>query len=569
MITMNEEMNIARALSSCTFADEIVVVDGGSNDRTIDILNSNDRVKLIRHPWEGHFGNQRELSLRNCTGDWVVRLDADEAYSGEFEEKIRGLLESAPPDVAGYKIRQCNLVGDDNYYSKLYDNFESIPRIWRNVPGVRWEGEIHEILTGFSGRTVEWDMYVVHYGFLDKGRYSKKSKSYSHVSGSGVDQAEKLVFREYDFRPRPQRTMAASHVIPYKMDKDTRRKPAIGIVRGPNLTSWELQNYSPLLEKFDITAYATDQASFEMSDVKVPVVSLPYNPKNPTCLTGLEFALFDKDIIYTSDITWYFTYQAVMAKQKFGKKVIALEWENIPFAYEEDAQMKDMKERSRMLVDIFVTVTERAKEALLLEGVDKEKIVVIPMGVDVKRLSPDDAERERLRKEFGIEDKERIVLFAGRLVWEKGIYDLLHAAKLIEKQAAAENDIAQMFTFYPRHNMFEILRAADIFVMPSISTRTWQEQSGMILIQAMACGVPVISTLTGSIPEVVDNAGILVQPNDPRELSASIMKLLLDDNLRKELGARGRKRALERFDSENTASKFGTLFERVYDSSRS
>jgi glycosyltransferase involved in cell wall biosynthesis len=50
MITMNEEMNIARALSSCTFADEIVVVDGGSNDRTIDILNSNDRVKLqMRH----------------------------------------------------------------------------------------------------------------------------------------------------------------------------------------------------------------------------------------------------------------------------------------------------------------------------------------------------------------------------------------------------------------------------------------------------------------------------------------------------------------------------------------
>jgi glycosyltransferase involved in cell wall biosynthesis len=407
-----------------------------------------------------------------------------------------------------------------------------------------------------------------------------------------VDKAEKLIFSEYDFQPRPERTMVAPHVIPYKMDKETERKPAIGIVRGPNLTSWELQNYSPLLEKFDLTAYATDQARIEMSDIKVPVVNLPFNPKNPTCLTGLEFALFDKDIIYTSDITWYFTYQAVMAKQKFGKKIIALAWENIPFAYEEDEQMKTMKDRNRMFVDIFVAVTERAKEALLLEGVPEEKIIVIPMGVDVNRLSPDNDERERLRKELGIKDKENVVLFAGRLVWEKGIYDLLHASKLIEKESVTDNakikfivigegpesqgsihrvqemGIGQMFTFYPSHNMFDILKAADIFVMPSISTKTWQEQFGVILIQAMACGLPVISTLTGSIPEVVDDAGILVQPNDPRELSASIMKLLLDNNLRKELGTRGRKRAVETFNSEKTAGMFGKLFEQVYNCGR-
>ena len=66
MIALNEKNFIARALSSCTFADEIVVVDGGSTDGTVQILQSHSKVKLIHHPWDNHFGRQREISLRHC-----------------------------------------------------------------------------------------------------------------------------------------------------------------------------------------------------------------------------------------------------------------------------------------------------------------------------------------------------------------------------------------------------------------------------------------------------------------------------------------------------------------------
>src|SRR3989337_3918753 len=171
MITLNEGENIARALSSCTFADEIVVVDGGSTDDTLDILRSHKKVVLIQQPWEGHFGKQRQSSLDNCTGDWVVRLDADEAFSNLIEENIRTLLESTPPDIAGYFIRQCNLIGDERYYSKNADDHENIPRIWRNLRVARWEGHVHEQLTGLEGRLAKyWDAYVVHYGLLDKKR---------------------------------------------------------------------------------------------------------------------------------------------------------------------------------------------------------------------------------------------------------------------------------------------------------------------------------------------------------------------------------------------------------------
>ena len=73
MIVLNEQDHIARALSSCTFADEIIVVDGGSTDRTQEILQSHDKVRIVRHPWTGHFGDQRQISLEHCTGDWMIR----------------------------------------------------------------------------------------------------------------------------------------------------------------------------------------------------------------------------------------------------------------------------------------------------------------------------------------------------------------------------------------------------------------------------------------------------------------------------------------------------------------
>ncbi|MBI5057050.1 MAG: glycosyltransferase [Nitrospirae bacterium] len=591
MIALNEERNMARALSSCGFADEIVVVDGGSTDGTLDILRAHDRVVLVQHPWEDHFGKQRQVSLDHCTGEWVIRLDPDETFSSEFESNIRNLLSSTPPDVTGYNIRQCNLVGNENFYSKTFDNFETNPRIWRNLPVLRWEQQIHEILGGLYGRIGQWDVYVVHYGFLDKERYRQKGKYYSQLKESGFENPDELYFREYDIQRRPARAAVAPYVPAYNTEESFEGLPKIAIVRGPNLNQWEMQNYGPLSDKFNITLYSNDSPNFDLTHINLPVVKLPSHSEDRAYMKGLEFELFDKDIIYTADITWMFTSQSVIAKHKFGKKVIALEWENIPFAHEENEIVRDIKQLNRDLVDVFVAVTKRAKDALLLEGVPEDKIVVIPMGIDTGRFSPDEETRIRTRKGLGITEEEKVVLFTGRMVWEKGIYDLVHAARLIMLDKSANslplrfvvvgrgqesqeikkiisrlcmNDIFLFIESHPYHRMHEIYNMADIFVLPSIATRTWKEQFGMVLAEAMACGVPVVSTVSGSIDEVVADAGLLVQPNDPTGLSAAIINLLKDDDLRKELGAKGRERAVREYDSKKIAGKFAALFEDVF-----
>lgn len=364
----------------------------------------------------------------------------------------------------------------------------------------------------------------------------------------------------------------------------------IAIVRGPNLNKWEMQNYEPLCETFDVTAYATTAHNFDISKIEIPMIQLQSKAENPAYMEGLEEHLADKDIVYTADITWGFSLQAIKAKEKYGNRVICLEWENTPFAYEDHEMIRTIKGRVIDGADHFIAVTERAKRALILEGVPEGKIDVIPMGVDVKRFAPRRKDVSKERKKLGIDEEDILVLFIGRLVWEKGVYDLIHAAKLVLGDPSVDRlpirflivgkgpelkglrdrviklGMSGHFEFlikFPYQKMHSLHNLADIFVLPSISTRNWQEQYGMVLVESMACGKPVISTLSGSIPEVVGTAGILVQPNDPLSLSKALRSLIMDQDRRDDLGRRARKRAVNKFDSAKVADRVGTVFKKV------
>jgi starch synthase len=365
----------------------------------------------------------------------------------------------------------------------------------------------------------------------------------------------------------------------------------IAIVRGANLNKWEIQNYEPLLEGFDITSYTTTQTRFDIDQVKMPVVKLPFQSQGLFLhMEGLEEHLADKDLIYTADITHQFSAQAVEAKKKYGCKVVCLEWENVPFNFEEHDSVRSIKETVRKEADHFIAVTNRAKEALVLEGVPEEKIDVIPMGIDLSKFKPDAEDRLRYREQLGIGGEETVILFIGRMVWEKGVYDFVHAAariccdgmlgefqvkfvmvgkgpELDAVRARAEAlGIAPWIMFIencPYHEMHRMHNIADIFILPSILTKTWQEQFGMVLIESMACGKPVISTLSGSIPEVVGNAGILVQPNDHGSLYEALRKLIVGKDMREDLGKKALSRAEREFDSRKTAVRVKMVFEKV------
>lgn len=307
---------------------------------------------------------------------------------------------------------------------------------------------------------------------------------------------------------------------------------------------------------------------------------------------GLEKELKDKDIVHVCEITNAYSHQAIKAKQKYGFKVVTTVWENIPlidgrtmFEFFENRKMrKDICEQT----DTFIAVTERSKETLMIEGVNEERISVIPSGVDQTRFKKRD-KNQALIKSFGLEEDDFIVLFVGRLTWQKGVYDLIYAAKKLAddeelkklrikivlcgsgpERKTIQNRIERLGLSniklvggVPYGRMHELYSIADIFVLPSIPSRRWAEQFGIVLIEAMASGLPIVTTSGSSIPDVVGDAALIIPPADWLALYDGIKQLARSESMRKELSSKALKRAKTEFDSVKIAAKIEDVYRKL------
>ena len=172
------------------------------------------------------------------------------------------------------------------------------------------------------------------------------------------------------------------------------------------------------------------------------------------------------------------------------------------------------------------------------------------------------------------------ILFVGRLAREKGIFDLLTAFESVHSAfptaqmivigdgpdreeieaiiaSALWGSSVQLLGTVKNRDVPAHFREADIFVAPSITTPKWEEQVGMTNIQAMACGVPVVSTKSGAIPEYVPDgvAGILVPERNPEALADALLRLLRDNELRNTMGQQARAYALQHYNAEDSVRR--------------
>lgn len=169
MIVKDEELNIRRALESASkCADEIVVVDTGSTDRTPEIAKEyTDKVYF--HEWKNDFSEARNFSLKFPGCEWVMILDADEELSPEFIENIRGFLENLPKDVNTVYVPSVD------FYDAAYANTGTypLPRIFRNGT-VYYERKVHNQPV-YKEKAVSFKYPVFHYGYIQsKSLFFKK-----------------------------------------------------------------------------------------------------------------------------------------------------------------------------------------------------------------------------------------------------------------------------------------------------------------------------------------------------------------------------------------------------------
>lgn len=147
IITRNEERHIARCLASLAWADEIVVVDAESTDRTPEICADpsapwSGRVKLLRRAWTG-FKDQRNFAMREAKNDWLLVVDADEECTPELAARVQGLmaLPSGPPHRA-YKVRRVEyFLGKPIHYGIWNPSYQD--RFFHRA-GVEYVNDIHE-----------------------------------------------------------------------------------------------------------------------------------------------------------------------------------------------------------------------------------------------------------------------------------------------------------------------------------------------------------------------------------------------------------------------------------------
>jgi glycosyltransferase involved in cell wall biosynthesis len=168
-----------------------------------------------------------------------------------------------------------------------------------------------------------------------------------------------------------------------------------------------------------------------------------------------------------------------------------------------------------------------------------------------------------------------VIGFISRLVEEKGVFVLLDAlaglrgdwrlhvigAGPLEARArerSAQLGFADRVTWergVPSVEVPDRLRRFTVYVQPSLTRRNWKEQFGRALMESMACGVPVIGSSSGAIPNVVGDGGLVVDEGDPLQLRDALARVLDDCALRSELGRRGRARVLECFTNARIAEQ--------------
>lgn len=176
IITKNEEPNIERCINSVRWADEVIVVDADSTDRTVEIAQRLNATVIIKK-WEG-FAKQKEFAMQSAQHDWVFSIDADEEVTSELKEEILATI-ARPDALNGYEIpRKSFFLGKFIRYGGWYPDYQQ--RLFRRNKTTMNHRPVHE---GFSaeGPIGRCSSDLNHYTYASLHQYLEKMNDYSSL----------------------------------------------------------------------------------------------------------------------------------------------------------------------------------------------------------------------------------------------------------------------------------------------------------------------------------------------------------------------------------------------------
>lgn len=319
---------------------------------------------------------------------------------------------------------------------------------------------------------------------------------------------------------------------------------------------------------------------------------------------GFSAQPIDADVVHCH--TWYAHFGGILVKKTYGIPLVitthSLEplrpWkrEQLGLGYDLSCWIE---KTALETADGIICVSESMKRDVLdLFAVDPRRVRVIYNGIDTEEYRPV-AAKDTLHR-FGIDPSLPYVLFVGRITRQKGIIHLINAIKYLDPNTqvvlcagapdtkdiaeemergvraiqATHNRVLWITEILDKPTLIELYSNAAVFCCPSI-----YEPFGIIILEAMACGTPVVASAVGGIKEVVVDGvtGTLValdqysespfEPKDPdgfaRALAAPINRLINDEELRRQMSEAGRKRAVERFSWRAIAKQVRDFYQEL------
>jgi glycosyltransferase involved in cell wall biosynthesis len=265
------------------------------------------------------------------------------------------------------------------------------------------------------------------------------------------------------------------------------------------------------------------------------------------------------------------TAHALWLARRAGAKSLFFSWQNLMRRYPLPFRMIERYVLSN--ADYAIVGNQESSQVWRAKGYQGRLAVIPQFGVDPELFTP--APRPRGR---GF-----VIGYVGRLVEQKGVDLLLEALSGLEgtwrayilgsgperealRSQAQSLRLANRVSFdeqIPSGQMPAYYHQLDALVVPSRTRPNWKEQFGRVIVEAMACGVPVIGSDSGEIPNVIGDAGLIFPEDRVEVLRAHLARLLGDPSLQEELARRGRERALARYTQAQVAAQTYRVYRAV------
>jgi tetratricopeptide (TPR) repeat protein len=338
-------------------------------------------------------------------------------------------------------------------------------------------------------------------------------------------------------------------------------KKKLALVYGNLPTVEEIDQFLLLADEYKLTVIASESICGYLTQTSyfqdLECIALPDHNENTTFLPGLEKVLQGFDAVICKERMGLYAFQCVKAKWRHRFRLMVWVDNATPFPGEDINQMRTVRQEVTNAADAFIVQSEAARAALILEGVEDRRIFAFKPWVEARALRNAKA-RAKAAQTLGLADTDFIIGHFGQIEWEEGLFDLVHATKLLETLdkslahrvklvicgiGSFSNELRdrlvalgldrQAVYVAPGREAFEtVLTAADAIYYASYPGRDRVDCEPYRIVTAMSNRIPLLAARTPLVEEYVGKHRLDFCPGSPESLARAIKKAALAPELR-------------------------------------